>query len=140
MFWKFFLLTPDAFIIDIETDEKTGRKVARIIGVVDAKLGEGISKGQRKGIKYSLTELITALKPHYGELVQSLDIANELPEEIDINPQDKLSVKMIRPKDIRDKLIRSGNIKFATSIFVPVTRQDVSNIYMAMVRDVLAGH
>lgn len=124
----------DALLIDIQTDEVTGHKIAKIIGILDAKVNGHIRPEQVSGIKFDLYRLVSSLKPHYKELAQSLDIGGELPEGVDILPASQLGVKIIRPF-IEDYKEQTNQIP---RIFVPITREEVSNVLSAMVADVVS--
>lgn len=127
---------PDALLIDVNTDSATGKKVARIVGALDAKVHGGIGEKQFKGFKQNLWALVNGIKPQYSTIIRGLDLETELPEQIDISSVDSIGVKSMRPQNSPEKAYAKylGDLK---RIYIPITREEVGEIVRVMIRDEL---
>lgn len=118
---------PDGLLVDIKTDENTGKKVAVIIGAIDAKINGKISSEQLEGFKESLWKLVKGLKSEYKNLVNQLDLDSALPEEIDIVPIEKMGIKILRPQGFPNEDF-SQKIDENKGIFLPITRNEINTL------------
>ncbi len=126
---------PDALLVNITTDAQTGKKVARIVGALDAKIGGVIKAKQIDGFKINLTRLVEGLKPHYKEIIKNLDLEGVLPENMEINSKEHLSVAKILPQTSPEKAYTKDLSK--PNVYVPTTRSEIHDIVMKMVNDVV---
>jgi hypothetical protein len=128
---------PDALLVDIKSNKNTGKKVATIVGALDAKLQGRVHNKQLTNFRDNLISLVGALKPHYQKLIQQLDLAEPLPEDIDIVSPDIFKIKTIQPQGSPRATYakRSSGAKF---VIVPITRAEVEDIVHAMISDTLA--
>ncbi len=127
---------PDALLIDIKTDSVSGKRVAKIVGALDAKVKGGIGEKQFEGFKRNLWKLVNGMKPQYRGIIQGLDLEAELPEQVDIVSMNDIGVKSMRPQESPEKAYAKylGELK---KIYIPITREEVQGIVRAMISDEL---
>lgn len=127
--------SPDALVVEVVNDPETGRRVAKIKGFLDAKISGHYTVKQKEGVRVSLSKLMRSLKPHYKDITAKLDLADVLPEDIDVVPAEKMTVGAIKPME-KDEWKETNSVDEMGRILVPVTENDLRNEFFEMVNKI----
>jgi len=95
----------DAISVRIKEDEKTGKPVALITGVVEAKnyqlTGGDRAAAQAAQAPEILAGVVGRFKEVFPLLVRYLGLSGELPENIDVVGTEKLSYLIVQPENVK---------------------------------------
>ncbi|RJR26479.1 hypothetical protein C4561_05010 [candidate division WWE3 bacterium] len=134
----------DAISVNIKKDETTGKEVAVITGVIEAKnhrvFGKTQDARQMRSSPQILHDTVKRYKEAFPLIVKGLDLQGEIhmPDEIDILPIGQLEYTIVQPDDVEEDYRRkpvSAQFSGCNFEYVPISRNEV-----AVLAEVLKQH